>query len=456
MVTFFPPPGLCKVNLIGDLRVAACNGEQGGSNQLQTALKDALPKMSIQVVSIPGVEAIEIQKQLGGLMSQADTVIVVWFLNELFDEQGILHSGELMEKALSRVKRDAGALAQSLVRFKHRMAVIGGNHRLWSVEKKFDGYVAEVADIVRKAGVHVDQRDGWYQDTMREQRHFVNTPENFKKIVDFFVTCVQAVQDSDLEKHCPTSSEGTAAREMPSPKTLRFSCLLGREFLLPGRLACLRGGPGHKLEVLVPPDSESETKKLALAGLEWFGGSALQGGSGVKVPVVAPGVEVPQEYVPAVRNHITTLLEESEAGDLKAGDQLSDVLAVLAPPTDAAPKGQDRLTVVTNFRKRTGTVYSLSRNRAYTVGREQCGNGIELVRDGCHHSGASVLTALLIPVLQKEMWALVPFSELLVVKVRYQGKEFVVDLTRVLLIPWDIEECHIELGDFGVRFDKFR
>ena len=63
--SYFPPPGLCTVNLIGDLRVAACNEEQGGSNQLQTALSNALQETSIQVVSIPGAGAIEIQKQLG-------------------------------------------------------------------------------------------------------------------------------------------------------------------------------------------------------------------------------------------------------------------------------------------------------------------------------------------------------------------------------------------------------
>ena len=221
------------MNLIGDLRVAACNGEQGGSNQLQTALSNALQKMSIQVVSIPGAGAIEIQKQLDGLKSKADTVIVVWFLNELFDEQGILRSGELMEKALSEVKQSAGALAQSLVRFKHRMAVIGGSHRLWSVAEEFDGYVAEVADIVRNAGVHVDQRAGAYQDTMREQQHVINTPENFQKIVGFFVTCVGAVHASELEKNCPTSNDITEAKQLS--KTVHFtdpeppsSRLLGR------------------------------------------------------------------------------------------------------------------------------------------------------------------------------------------------------------------------------------
>ena len=51
------------------------------------------------------------------------------------------------------------------------------------------------------------------------------------------------------------------------------------------------------------------------------------------------------------------------------------------------------------------------------------------------------------------MWVLVPFSEKLVVKVRYRGNEFVVMKTRVLLIPWDIEECYIDLGPFGVRVD---
>ena len=289
---YFPPPGLCTVNLIGDLRVAACNEEQGGSNQLQTALSNALQKMSIQVVSIPGAGAIEIQKQLDGLKSKADTVIVVWFLNELFDEQGILCSGESMEKALSKVKESACALAQSLLRFKHRMAVIGGSHRLWSVAEKFDGYVAEVADIVRNAGVHVDQRAGAYQDTMREQRHFINTPENFQKIVGFFVTCVRAVQALELEKYCPTSndtlycsgttnSEGTAlssgttiTKAKRSSKTVHFTvqgppkdsgspCLLGRlspttvsgPSLLPGRLACLEE-PGKVLNLLVPQESE--------------------------------------------------------------------------------------------------------------------------------------------------------------------------------------------------------
>jgi len=78
------------------------------------------------------------------------------------------------------------------------------------------------------------------------------------------------------------------------------------------------------------------------------------------------------------------------------------VLDVLATPTDAAPEGRDRLTVVFDINKRTGTEYSLSRNSAYTVGRKKCGNGIELDRKGYDYSGASVLTALLIPAPKKK------------------------------------------------------
>ena len=163
------------------------------------------------------------------------------------------------------------------------------------------------------------------------------------------------------------------------------------------------------LNLLVPQESECDvgpdsmsSLDAFLEGLEWFCGKALQGGPGVEVPAVAPGVTVPEQFLYAVGKHITTLLKASEAGDSKAGDKLLDVLDVLATPTDAAPEGRDRLTVVSDFDERTGTVYPLSRNSAYTVGRKKCGNGIELDRKGCDHLGASVLTALLIPALKKK------------------------------------------------------
>ena len=158
-----PPPGLPlpptgTVLLISDLGLAVCDEEKGKPIELpmEVALHKAALNMSCRVVSIPGAGALEIGERLVGLVPKTNTVIVVWLLNELFDEQGILLSADSVDKVWSNVEESARTLAGSLRRFKHRMAVIGGSHRLWSVAEKFDEYVSQVTRIVEAEGVYVD------------------------------------------------------------------------------------------------------------------------------------------------------------------------------------------------------------------------------------------------------------------------------------------------------------
>ena len=98
------------------------------------------------------------------------------------------------------------------------------------------------------------------------------------------------------------------------------------------------------------------------------------------------------------------------------------------------------------------TSYILDRNRAYTVGRKNCGNGIELGNDA-NHLGASVLAASLIPAPDKQMWVLVPTKNI-DVTVRHQQKAFMVAKRRVVFVPWGITDCYIDLDPiFGLGID---
>ena len=93
IMAFSSPPGLYlppsgTVHLIGDLGVAVCDEEKDEPIELpmEAALSKATLDMSCRVVSIPGAGAIQIINQLVDLLPKANTVIVVWLLNELFDE----------------------------------------------------------------------------------------------------------------------------------------------------------------------------------------------------------------------------------------------------------------------------------------------------------------------------------------------------------------------------------
>ena len=170
---------------------------------------------------------------------------------------------------------------------------------------------------------------------------------------------------------------------------------------------------------------------------------------------VTSGVEVPGQFLDAIRRRITSLLKASRAGDSTAGEDLSEVLATLAKiwsnnPIVDVPEGQDGITVVHDYEKQLQTRYKINRNRAYTVGRKNCGNGIELVRSNCDDSGASVLTAILIPAPDKQMWVLVPTKNT-EVKVRHLQKELVVMKRRVICFPWGINGCYVDLSPwFGL------
>ena len=59
-------------------------------------------------------------------------------------------------------------LARSLREFQHRMAVIGGSHKLWGVDEKFDEYVLTVTQIMTKEGVIVDNNAYAYCENLEK------------------------------------------------------------------------------------------------------------------------------------------------------------------------------------------------------------------------------------------------------------------------------------------------
>ena len=334
-----PPPGLplppsIEVVLIGDSGLAVYGGRKGKS--IEWPMKAALHKAGLnkpcRVVSIPGAGATQIINQLVNLLPKKNTVIVVWLLNELFDQQGTLLSGNRMEKAEQKVRESARTLARTLRDFQHRMAVIGGSHKLWDVDEKFDEYVLAVTQIMKAEGIIVDNKASVYGKTELKQWHVVDNPSNLQLITESIV--------------CPQSTASNQLREL-----------------------------------------------MATLAKTW-------------------------------------------------GDPIADV-----------PKGQDGITVIHDYNSDVKTSYTLDRNTAYTVGRKNCGNGIELGNDA-DIFGASKLAAFLIPAPDEKMWVLVPTNDNEIkVSHRIDGiqKEPLPTKSRLICLPWALGSYYIDLGPwFGL------
>ena len=179
------PLALCdlKICVAGDsgLQLNRSKGTTSFQKELQ-----ALLGPHAEVHRFPAEGATAIGSFLHSMQS-FDVVVIVWLLNEFFDNRNKL----LATYPLS-IDAAARGLAQELKRFPYHLAVIGGSAALWNVPERFDAWANRVCDIFTSEGIAVDSGIDCFSDlTMtKDGWHACSTPENKNQMAAYYARLV--------------------------------------------------------------------------------------------------------------------------------------------------------------------------------------------------------------------------------------------------------------------------
>lgn len=166
-------------------------GDSGLRLKKSKGTSDFLPQWrqilgpNARIVSFPGEGASAITRYLHRIRSDAQAVVVVWFLNELFTSQW-----RLIDEYPAYLDALAEGLADALGLFPRRAAVIGGCARLWNVSGKFDSWAERLRGIVSRRGIHVVSGEDLYSlcGIAGDRWHVRSTPRNKAILASYFAS----------------------------------------------------------------------------------------------------------------------------------------------------------------------------------------------------------------------------------------------------------------------------
>lgn len=175
-----------RVLVIGDSGLQL--NKSKGISSFESELNQLLGS-KVQVIRFPGGGAGAITNYLIRNQVSVDVVVAVWLLNEFFDDKGLMLSYPISTDMAAK------RLADALKPIPCRIAVVGGEARLWRVNPRFDSWANRIRQILQDRGIEiVDGVDLYSSLSMtKDGWHAASNWENKFQMARYFADLVRRI-----------------------------------------------------------------------------------------------------------------------------------------------------------------------------------------------------------------------------------------------------------------------